>query len=209
MNETGAVLPDVADAIVAAASAMHRCGWVQSVSGNISARLGPDRIAITRSGGRKGFIGRADVIAVDLAGRALTVGERPSAETLLHCQLYAVFPSVGAVLHGHSVPATVLSRRAGGAIRLTGYEMMKAFDGVETHETALELPVFDNDQDMERLQDRIAERLRPDWFGYVLRGHGAYAWGRDLDDAASKLEALEFLLQCELEALRISAGGVG
>jgi methylthioribulose-1-phosphate dehydratase len=205
VDEIVGVPPEVADAIVAAASLMHRWGWVQSVAGNISARIGAERIAITRSGGRKGLIGRADVIAVDLEGRALSAGERPSAETLLHCQVYAALPAVGAVLHGHSVAATVLSRLAAGeSIRLAGYEMGKALPGVETHEAVLELPVFDNDQDMRRLQGRVAARLRPDWFGYVLRGHGAYAWGRDLADAASKLEALEFMLQCELETRRIS-----
>ena len=203
MDEIGsAVPPDVADAIVATAAQMHRCGWVQSVAGNISARLGPDRVAITRSGGRKGFIGRQDVIAVDLRGRALAAGERPSAETSLHCQVYGAFPEVGAVLHGHSVAATVLSRGVEDSITLSGYEMLKAFEGISSHEVTVELPVFENEQDMRQLHETVAARLEPDWFGYVLRGHGVYAWGKDLDDAASKLEALEFLLTCELETLK-------
>ena len=39
----------------------------------------------------------------------MRAGDRPGAETLLHCQIYRDLMSEGAVVHGHSVPATVLS----------------------------------------------------------------------------------------------------
>jgi methylthioribulose-1-phosphate dehydratase len=195
----GEVEAGVADSIVEAGRRMDTLGWVASVSGNISVRLGADRIAMTRSGGRKGFLTRADVIVVGLDGRPVVAGNVPSAETLLHCQLYASFAEVGAVLHGHSPAATVLSRlTAADAIAFEGYEMAKAFEGVDTHARRVTLPVFDNDQDIGRLRDRLAPVLAQDWPGYVLRGHGVYAWGLDLGHAMGKLEALEFLLACEL-----------
>jgi len=34
--------------------------------------------------------------------------------------------------------------------------------------------------------------------GYLIRGHGVYVWGADMDVALARLEALEFLLACEL-----------
>ena len=195
----GEVEAGVADSIVEAGRRMDALGWVASVSGNISVRLGKERIAITRSGGRKGFLTRDDVIVVRLDGRPVVSGHVPSAETLLHCQLYASFVEVGAVLHGHSPAATVLSRLTpADAIAFEGYEMAKAFEGVDTHERRVTLPVFDNDQDIERLRDRLAPALELGWPGYVLRGHGVYAWGRDIGHAMGKLEALEFLLACEL-----------
>ena len=64
-----------------------------------------------------------------------------------------------------------------------------------------EAPVFDNDQDVEALAERVAVRLaeRPHDAvpapGYVLAGHGLYAWGRDAKDAWRHLEALETLFQ--------------
>ena len=96
----------------------------------------------------KGRLATADIIAVDYDGKALAEGQKPSAETLLHCQLYRLFPPVGAVLHGHSVAATVLSMR--GAITFSNYELLKAF-GYATHELDVVLPVYENDQDMVRL----------------------------------------------------------
>ncbi len=190
-----------AEQIMALGRRMDRLGWVPSLGGNISVRLDPHSVAITRSGGRKGFLNVDSVIRVDLQGRPLVEGDRPSAETGLHCQIYRRIPWANAVLHGHSVPATVLSRLvAEPSIVLSGYEMLKAFEGQTTHETSLAVPLFDNDQDMDRLAGLIEPTLPQPTPGYILRGHGVYAWGRDAEQAIAHLEALEFLLACELEA---------
>jgi methylthioribulose-1-phosphate dehydratase len=183
---------------------MDARGWVPATAGNLSIKLDPQRIAITRSGRHKGFLEADDIIMVDEAGIALTPGARPSAETLLHCQIYATFPDVGAVLHGHSIAATVLSMATDAALEFTGYEMLKAFGGQGTHATTLVLPVLDNDQNMLALTERLAPILKAGVpMGYVLRGHGVYAWGPDMKTAAVRLEALEFLLACELERRKL------
>jgi methylthioribulose-1-phosphate dehydratase len=33
---------------------------------------------------------------------------------------------------------------------------------------------------------------------FIIRGHGTYAWGRDLFEAKRHLETLEYLCHCEL-----------
>lgn len=194
-----------AETIIAAGGWMDSHGWVPATAGNLSLRLGADAIAITASGGHKGRLAPAQVMQVDLAGRPLSPG-RPSAETLLHCQLYRADPAVGAVLHGHSVAATVLSMTSTAPlIRLAGYEVLKAFPGIDTHHAAADLPLFDNDQDIARLATRIAPRLAACKLGYLIRGHGVYVWGPDMDTARARLEGLEFLLACELERRKLGA----
>ena len=194
-----------ADAIVAAGLRMDQRGWVPATAGNLSVRLDPGRVAITRSGVHKGRLAADDVIAVDLDGRPLTPWGRPSAETLLHCQIYRLFPNAGAVVHGHSVPATVLSMLLPGpALRLTGYEVLKAFQGQTTHDTAVDVPLVDNDQDIARMAGIVAPLLPHAAAGYLIRGHGTYVWGPDMDVALARFEALEFLLACELERRRVS-----
>jgi methylthioribulose-1-phosphate dehydratase len=193
-------------AIISAGRRMDARGWVPATAGNISVRLDPERIAITRSGGHKGFLDAGHVMQVDLQGRPLTPGKRPSAETLLHCQIYALFPNAGAVLHGHSVAATVLSMADAGAaaLRFEGYELLKAFEGQVTHDASLNLPIVDNDQDMPRLAARLADRLRSGApLGYLIRGHGVYVWGPEMETALARLEGLEFLLACELERRKL------
>ncbi len=143
---------------------------------------------------------------VDPQGRPLTPDKRPSAETLLHCQIYALFPDAAAVLHGHSVPGTVLSMAdpQASSLRFAGYELLKAFAGQTTHHAALDLPVVDNDQDMTRLAERLAPLLRAGApLGYLIRGHGVYVWGPEMETALARLEGLEFLLACELERRKL------
>ncbi len=181
---------------------MDQRGWVPATAGNISVRLGDGRIALTRSGGHKGFLEPDGVMLVDGAGTPLT-NARPSAETLLHCQIYRLFGGAGAVLHGHSVPATVLSMAGGDAIRFAGYELLKAFEGQTTHQAALDLPIFDNDQDIGRLAAHIEPALPDCRLGYLIRGHGVYVWAPDMPAALARLEGLEFLLACELERRRL------
>jgi methylthioribulose-1-phosphate dehydratase len=201
------VIPSEAtEAIRAAGRRMDSRGWVPATAGNISLRLPDGRIAITRSGFHKGFIPEDGVMTVDLDGRPEQSNLRPSAETGLHCGIYRRFPAAGAALHGHSVPATVLSRLAGPHITLAGYELLKAFPGLPTHEAAIRLPVLDNDQDIPRLQARVTEAWDADAGhppGYLIRGHGVYVWAEDMPGALLRLEALEFMLECELEARRL------
>jgi len=198
-------------AITAAGQRMDRFGWVPATAGNLSARLSPTLVAITRSGEHKACLGPEGVIQVDLQGSPLQPGDRASAETGLHCGIYRRFPEAGAVLHGHSPAATVLSRLGGDAISLTGYELLKAFPGLPTHDATVTLPVLDNDQDIPRLQAAVEARWRdaerhPEGVlpGYLIRGHGAYVWGADMPTALLRLEALEFMLACEMEQRRIA-----
>jgi len=192
------------DAIIGAGRRMDARGWVPATAGNISVRLGPDRIAITRSGTHKGYLDASSVMQVDLAGRALTPA-KPSAETGLHCQIYRLFPQVGAVLHGHSVAGTVLSMRGGDHIRFAQYEILKAFEGQTTHDVVLDLPIVENDQDISALAATIEPAIRgvlP--LGYLIRGHGVYVWAGTMETALARLEGLEFLLACELERRKLA-----
>jgi methylthioribulose-1-phosphate dehydratase len=183
----------------------HSRGWVPASAGNFSARLSGESCGVTVSGRHKGELAAADFMVVDLQGRALSKG-KSSAETLLHCQLYRRFPGTGAVLHTHSPASTVLSRTH-DSIRLENYELLKIFEGIETHETAVEVPVFENDQDIARLARVVDAQMATGraHHAYLIRGHGLYAWGPTVAHARHRVEALEFLFECEL--LSKSMGG--
>jgi len=177
---------------------LHDRGWLPATSGNLSARLGDETIAITVSGTHKGGLHESDIMRVDSDGDPVNDYRRPSAETLLHAQIYACFPDVGVVLHTHSVNATVVSRTLGRLWEIDDLEILKAFPDVDTHQTKVSVPVFGNDQDMARLAAKVEPHLHDGPPGYLIRGHGLYAWGVDMDAAVRHLEAFEFLLQCAL-----------
>ncbi|WP_259755507.1 methylthioribulose 1-phosphate dehydratase [Pseudomonas sp. GCEP-101] len=194
--------------IIEAGRFLYGRGWSPATSSNYSARLAADRALLTVSGKHKGQLGEDDLLETDLAGNSLEPGKKPSAETLLHTQLYAWRGEIGAVLHTHSVNATVLSRlTVGDRLELEGYELQKAFAGVTTHEDRVTVPIFDNDQDIARLAAQVQPWLdaHPDCPGYLIRGHGLYTWGPRMSDALRQVEAFEFLFACELALL--SLGG--
>jgi methylthioribulose-1-phosphate dehydratase len=199
-------LDQAVQAITAIGQRLDARGLAAATSGNYSARLADGRIAITVSGRHKGRLSAKDVMVVDGQGSPLEA-QRPSAETALHTLLYRLYPRVTGVLHVHSVASTTLSRHLGaaGEISLRGYEMLKAFPGVTTHETEVRIPVFENSQDIPMMAEAVARRLReqPALSAYLIRGHGVYGWGRDLEEAERVIEALEHLLLCEIQALQL------
>lgn len=184
-------------------------GWTPATSSNFSHRLDDRHAAITISGRNKARLKEDDIMVVDFDGLAVGSDHRPSAETRLHTQLYRRLPETGCVLHTHSPNQTVASRLFAGAghVRLEGYELLKAFPGNATHETAIDVPVLPNSQDMSVLAAQVDALLDagPMW-GYLIDGHGLYAWGRDMAEARRHLEAFDFLLGCELELCRLTAG---
>lgn len=191
---------DAAAQLIEAGRFLYNRGWVPATSGNFSARLNDGSFAMTVSGRHKGQLDEDGIMRVDGEGRSLVPGKRPSAETLLHIRLYARFPQVGAILHTHSVNATLLSRGRVGELILSDYELLKAFDGVETHETTLHVPIFPNDQDIGRLAASVDRYLdqHAAVHGYLIAGHGLYTWGATVKDVLRHLEAFEFLFDCEM-----------
>ncbi len=197
----------LAQEIIDAGRFLYGRGWSPATSSNYSVRLSASEALLTVSGKHKGQLEQDDVLATDLDGNSLEPGKKPSAETLLHTQLYRWKPEVGAVLHTHSVNATVLSRLTlADSLVFADYELQKAFSGITTHESQVLVPIFDNDQDIARLAAKVQPWLEqhPDCVGYLIRGHGLYTWGPRMSDALRQVEAFEFLFECELKTLSIT-----
>jgi methylthioribulose-1-phosphate dehydratase len=186
--------------IIAVGRRLDAHGWAPATAGNYSVRL-DDGFAVTASGWHKGRLSDEGVLRLDRDGHVVGAG-RPSAETHLHLSIYRQFPAAGAVLHGHSPQAVGLTRafRDLKTWNFVGHELLKVFPGQTTHETEIALPIVDNSQDMTVIEAAIAPALaRPGAApAYLIRDHGLYAWGKDLDEAERVLEAVEWLIAAEL-----------
>lgn len=176
-------------------------GWAPATGGNMSVRQDETWCWLSESGRDKGSLTSEDFLQVGIADNLAPSGRKPSAETGLHTLIYRLYPEANVVLHVHTVNATVLSRITDGeSLKLHGYEMQKTLSGQHSHLDTVAIPLFDNDQDIDALAARIADKaattsLR---YGFLLRGHGLTCWGRDIAEARRQLEGLEFLFQCEL-----------
>ncbi|MBM4023143.1 MAG: methylthioribulose 1-phosphate dehydratase [Planctomycetes bacterium] len=205
---------DAVDQLRAVGREFHGRGWSLGTSSNYSvvASRDPLELVVTASGKDKSALSRDDFVRVDAQGQVIDGSDRrSSAETLLHCTIAELVPSVGAVLHTHSPWATILSAAelptgaAVGDMRIAGYEMLKGLESIATHDTHEDVPIFANTQDMRELSGRIRGRFagldftapgRPPLHGFLIAGHGLYTWGRDLPEARRHIEIFEFLFEC-------------
>jgi methylthioribulose-1-phosphate dehydratase len=179
---------------------LHARGWVLGTSGNFSAVLSHDplRLAITPRGADKGRLDPGQILEVDGGGRPVAGSASPSDETRLHLAVVAA-RGAGAVLHTHSIWATLLSEAhaAERGLAVEGYEMLKGLQGVATHAHREWIPILENSQDWAAAAPAVEALLRerPEAHAFLIRGHGLYTWGRDLAQARRHLEVLEFLLE--------------
>jgi methylthioribulose-1-phosphate dehydratase len=194
------VFPKVAAELAEIGKAFYTRGWALGTSGNFSAVISrvPLRLAITSTGLDKGSLAPEQFLEMDEAANVVRGDGRPSAEALLHLAIVRG-ADAGSVLHTHSVWSTVLSgtHAPQGGIALEGYEMLKGLKGVHTHKHREWLPILENSQDMIELGERVSKTLQdsPGIHGFLLKEHGLYTWGRDLQEAKRHVEILEFLME--------------
>lgn len=175
-------------------------GWCPATAGNFSLLLDrqPMRMLITPSGVDKNLISGDDLLEVNEKVEVLSGKGNPTAEGLIHAAVYET-REAGSVLHVHTVANTVLSEKYlnRGFVELSGYEILKAFPGVSTHEHTERIPIFANSQDMKKLSQQVRNKLETDQSAkaVLLAGHGIYTWGSSPQTAYQHLEAFEFLFE--------------
>ena len=84
-------------------------GFVASNDGNISVRLGPDRLLTTPKSVSKGFMTPDMMVVTDMDGAKVSGARDASSELKMHLEVYRQRPDIGAVVHAHPATATGLS----------------------------------------------------------------------------------------------------
>ena len=161
---------------------MYTQGFIAAGDGNVSVRMGEERVLVTPSGFHKGFIKEDDLIVVDLHGRKIKGEHKPSSEFLMHEAAYEERPDVRAVVHAHP-PITV-------GLALAGVTLAQCV----LSETCLVLGAILTAPYTTPTTDEVPRVLRP-YFrqsnAVVMERHGAITLGRDLDEAYNRMEAME------------------
>ena len=165
------------------ASAIRRLylrGLVSGVGGNASVLLPSEqRILITPAGYFKGGVAEGDLVKVSLEGRVIG-GGRPSSELATHLAAYRVRKDVKAVVHGHP-PTAVALVTAGVPIPIMTPEHAVMIRRLEVVQFA---------PPGEEGAKAVTPKLKKcDVVG--IRNHGFFSLGKDLHEAASRLEVLE------------------
>ncbi|MEC0210570.1 methylthioribulose 1-phosphate dehydratase [Paenibacillus ehimensis] len=176
-------------------------GWFPGTSGNLSIRTGefsPEQFAfaITASGKDKSVHTPSDYLLVDQSGQPIeTTGLKPSAETLIHCEIYRL-TGCGAIFHVHTVFNNLVSELYAerGSVPVDGVELIKAFN-IWEEEAHIDIPILPNYAEIPRIAELVEGAIVPRIPGIMLRKHGIYAWGANAFEAKRHLEAFEFLFE--------------
>src|SRR5476651_1006556 len=87
--------------IVKACSGLAAKGLVAATDGNVSARLGPDRVLVTPSGVNKGEVDELNILLCDMDGRKIRGRGEVTSEVHVHLAAYRNRENIGAVVHAH------------------------------------------------------------------------------------------------------------
>lgn len=161
---------------------LYQKGLIAAGDGNVSCRLGADRVLVTPTGFHKGFISPQELIVTDLQGRRKRGQYLPSSEFMMHALCYAERPDIGAVVHAHPPIAVALA--------LAGESLAEPV----LSESCLVLgPVLTAPYSTPTTQE-VPQVLKPyvrQANAVVMHRHGALTLGRTLQEAWHRMETLE------------------
>jgi L-fuculose-phosphate aldolase len=168
-------------------------GFVASNDGNISVRIGPDRLMMTPASVSKGFMSAEMMVVTDLAGRVVEAapGRKPSSEALMHLAAYRQRPDVGAVVHAHPPLAT--------GFAVAGIPLDRAVLA-EVVTTLGSIPIAEYGTPSTPELAATVEPYLKSHDGLLLANHGALALGKDLFAAYYKMETIEHFARISLVA---------
>lgn len=169
-------------------------GTVAANDGNLSVRIGEDRLLATPTGVSKGFMAPGDLILTDLDGTVVQGERKPSSELKMHLEVYRLRPDVQAVVHAHPPVAT--------AFALAGVPL----DQCLLPESVLTMGAIPIAPYATPSTDEIPASIR----GYItkadavlLANHGAVVWADSLEAAYYRMETLEHTATITYHALAL------
>ena len=174
-------------------------GYVAANDGNISVKVGEDRLLITPSGVSKGRMIPEMLLVTDLDGNVLEGDRHPSSEGKMHLEVYRGRPDVNAVVHAHPPVATAFAVCRRGLETPYLSELVAGLGQVPCTTSFAMLST-----------EEVPESVRPyleDHNALLLANHGALAWGGDLWEAFDRLETVEHTAKIVLNA-QLLGGGV-
>jgi len=170
---------------------MYMRGYTASNDGNISVRLGDDRLLMTPKSVCKGFMTPDMMCITDLDGRKVEGDRDPSSEMLMHLEVYRQRPDARAVCHAHPPIATGFAVAGIPLDRAVLAEVLTTLGSIPIAEYATpstaELPA-------------AVRKYVKAHDGMLLANHGALTLGADVLAAYYKMETIEHFAKISLVA---------
>lgn len=171
-------------------------GLIAGRDGNLSVRIGTERVLVTPSGYIKALLNPADMVEVDLAGTPRRSSRKPTSELDLHLRILRHRPDVHAVVHAHPPTATGF---AVAGVEIPGNLLPELAFVVGP------VPLVPYGKaGTPELGDRVVPFLK-EHNALLLAKHGAVTMGSTLDEAWIRMETLEHSARIIVAAMRLDA----
>lgn len=179
--------------VVDTALAMSRCGLSPGRSGNVSTRF-EDGLLITPTGIAYDLITPADIVRVRLDGHVPPGQQAPSSELPFHLSVYRSRPDAGAIVHCHSMHATILAcaRRS-----IPAFHYMVAAAGGDDI-PLVPYATFGSDELARHVAEGLAHRN-----ACLMANHGQIAVGANGAAALALAEEVEVLAEQYVKVLML------
>ena len=165
---------------------MYAKNLITSTDGNISVRVGENKMLITPSGIHKGFIKLDDFVLTDLNGNLLQGTRRASQEISMHVGAYQSRPDIGAVIHAHPVHCI--------AFTMAGVSLGEDY----LPEVILSVGKIPIVPYTTPTTDEVPAQIKSYLHNYnamILDRHGSLTVGKSLQEAYNLLERIEHVAQ--------------
>ncbi|MBI4666605.1 MAG: class II aldolase/adducin family protein [Nitrospinae bacterium] len=180
--------------IVEVCKRIHGRGWISSTDGNVSVRLGRDRILITPTAIHKGYMTERDLIITDMEGKLIAGSRKPSSEICLHLTCYRERPDVNAVVHAHPTMCVALSLAGVSLAKCLLPEVIFTLGSIPTAEYA--------PPTTEKVAESVKKYIK-EFDAVILERHGSVTVGADVFSAYNTLERMEHVAEMTYYARQI------
>jgi len=173
---------DVRQAVCAVCRRLYERGLIAGGDGNVSARVGDDRVLITPAGLSKVDVHPEDLVELGLDGTVRSGSRRPSSELAVHLRAYRRRADVQAVVHAHPPMATAFAV-AGQPLDTSALAELRFGVGPVAH-----VPYGTPGT------PAAADAFDAFWANhdaFLMANHGALTVGRSLTEAHQRMESLE------------------
>ncbi|EMF10779.1 Methylthioribulose-1-phosphate dehydratase [Sphaerulina musiva SO2202] len=201
-------------------------GWVTGTGGGISIKHG-NHVYLAPSGVQKELMKPQDIFVMDYVTKQYLRRPpvyKPSACTPLFMSAYTT-RGAGACIHTHSQWAVLVTLicEAGlqgddrGVFAMKEIEQIKGISrgGTGSQEIAeggrklgnlgyfdtMKIPIIENTAHEEDLEESMSQAMQewPETCAVLVKRHGVYVWGKDVAQAKTQCESLDYLFQLAVE----------
>ena len=175
--------------IVRLGRCLYERGFVAAMDGNLSVRLGEDRLLITPTCMCKGMMEPEDLVIVDLDGRKIEGRRNVSSEFEMHLLIYRMRPDVEGIVHAHPPTATGFAAAGVSLEEPLISEVVLTLGAVPLAKYAC--------PGTRELSDSLRP-LVPGHQAILMANHGVVTYGDDLEQAFMHMETVEHFAKIAL-----------